>query len=126
MKQIQNGLTETKYTKVYHEEDFKFNAPHHFDVTTMKDRLDGKEGKLEVAITRIDFQEGPIKEVGVNGVTNEDLLAMVLTRLEHFQESDFRCRENAIAITKIEESLLWLKKRTLDRETRNVEGTHIK
>jgi hypothetical protein len=126
MKQIKNGLTETKYTKVYHGENYKFNAPHRFDVTTMKERLDGKEGELEVAIESIHFQEGPIIENGVNGVTNEDLLAMVLTRLEHFQNSDFRCRENALAITKIEEALLWLKKRTLDREIRGVEGTHTK
>jgi len=125
MKKIQNGLTETKYTKVYHEVDFKFNAPHHFDVTAMKDRLDGN-GQLEVAIARVDFQEGAIKEYGVNGVTNEDLLAMVLSRLEHFQQSEFKCRENALAITKIEEALLWLKKRTMDRESRGVEGTHVK
>ncbi len=89
MKNVQNGLTETKYTEVYHEEDFKFNAPHHFKVVSSEDDLIG-----EKVLGQVDFQEGAIKEHGVNGVTNEDLIAMVVTRLEHFQNSDFRCREN--------------------------------
>lgn len=37
-----------------------------------------------------------------------------------------RCRENSMAITKLEEALLWLRKRTMGREQRGVEGTHIK
>ena len=78
---------------------------------------------LEV-VGKVNFQEGPIKENGINGVCNEDLILMVLTRLESFQSSDYRCRENACAITKLEESLMWLRKRTQDRETRGVEGTH--
>lgn len=75
-------------------------------------------------IAEIHFQEGPIKECGVNGVCNEDLLVMVIRRLQGFQESEFKCRENAMAITKIEEALLWLRKRTMGREARGVEGTH--
>ena len=55
---------------------------------------------------------------------NEDLLVMVIRRLQEFQESEFKCRENAMAITKIEEALLWLRKRTIARENRGVEGTH--
>ena len=65
------------------------------------------------------------KECGVNGVCNEDLINMVIDRLEHFQNSEFRCRENALAITALEEALLWLRKRTMGREQRGVEGTHI-
>lgn len=125
MKKLEHDLLTEKYTKVYHEKDFKYNAPHVFHVTTMVDRLDGK-GKIEGAIQEIKFQEGPIKEVGVNGVMNEDLIAMVICRLEHFQKSEYACRENAIAITKLEEALLWLRKRTMGREKRGVEGTHVK
>ena len=72
----------------------------------------------------IHFQEGPIKENGVNGVNNEDLIAMVICRLDHFQESEFACYENDLAIMKLEEALLWLRKRTMGREKRQVEGTH--
>ena len=124
--EVKHDLLTNKYTRVHHESDPKFNAPHHFVVTTEKDRLDGKPGTDTVAIAQVDFQEGPIKENGVNGVANEDLLVMVLTRLESFQNSEYRCRENAVAITKIEEALLWLRKRTMGRENRGVEGTSEK
>lgn len=126
MKKLEHDLLTEKYTTVLHEEEFQHHAPHTFDVATMKDRLDGKEGKLSVAIQRIHFQEGPIKEAGVNGVMNEDLIAMVICRLEHFNQSEFRCRENSMAITKLEEALLWLRKRTMGREQRGIEGTYEK
>lgn len=74
----------------------------------------------------VSFQNGPINEVGVNGVQNEELLAIVIDRLRGFQSGQFSCRENAIALTKIEEALMWLKKRTADRVARGVEGTHAK
>lgn len=72
----------------------------------------------------IEFQNGPIQEVGVNGITHEVLLAIILDRLRAFQTSEYKCRENAIAITKLEEALMWLHKRTQGREARGVEGTH--
>jgi len=109
-----DGLITSKYTVVWHEDDFKFNAPHHFEI------VDAKTGK---DLVKIDMQEGPIKECGVNGCVNEDLITIVLKRLDCFQKSDYKCRENAIAITKLEEALMWLQKRTLDREARGVEGT---
>ena len=43
--------------------------------------------------------------------------------MECFQRSEYACRENAIAITKLEEALLWLRKRTEARVERGVEGT---
>lgn len=119
--EIKNDLLSNKYTRVFCEakEDQKFNAPHHFEVVSVIESGTGAE-----TLAFIDFQCGPIKENGINGCMNEDLLVMVLERLNAFQESDFKCRENAIAITKIEEALLWLRKRTIGRENRGVEGTH--
>ena len=35
----------------------------------------------------------------------------------------FPCRENAMAITKLDEALMWLEARTKNRITRGVEGT---
>ncbi|RCW44230.1 hypothetical protein [Paenibacillus prosopidis] len=113
MVKLTSGLLTEKYTTVHHEKDYKFNAPHTFEVRS-------EDGVL----AKIHFQEGPIKEAGINGVNNEDLINMVIRRLEGFQNSEFRCRENAVAITKLEESLMWLRKRTMDREARGVEGTH--
>jgi hypothetical protein len=74
--------------------------------------------------TQISFQNGPINEAGVNGLTQEVLLAIVADRLRSFQAGQFACRENALALTKIEEAQLWLHKRTLARMSRGVEGTH--
>jgi len=68
------------------------------------------------------FQNGPINEVGVNGVTQEALLAIVIDRLRSFQAGPFSSRENALALTKCEEALHWLQQRTLDRMRRGVEG----
>lgn len=72
------------------------------------------------------FQNGPIKEFGVNGITQEALLAIVIDRLRSFQAGPFSCRENAIALTHIEEALMWLQRRTVARIKRGVEGTHQK
>ncbi len=70
----------------------------------------------------IRFQNGPIKEAGINGATNEVLLAIVVDRLQSFQKGGFSCRENAIALTKIEEALHWMQHRTEARIARGVEG----
>lgn len=72
----------------------------------------------------IDFQRGTIPEAGVNGLTNEALLAIVSHRLEFFQKGAFACRENALALTKIQEAGHWLEHRTKARQARGVEGTH--
>lgn len=72
----------------------------------------------------ISFQNGPIAENGVNGLTQEVLLAIVADRLRAFQSGKFACRENALALTKIEEAMQWLHARTRGRMVRGVEGTH--
>lgn len=72
------------------------------------------------------FQNGPINEVGVNGITQEALLAIVADRLRSFQAGPYACRENALALTKIEEAQHWLLSRTRSRMSRGVEGTHAK
>jgi hypothetical protein len=74
--------------------------------------------------TTILFQNGPINESGVNGITQEVLLAIVIDRLQAFQRGPFACRENALALTKLEEAQHWLFSRTLARMQRGVEGTH--
>ena len=72
------------------------------------------------------FQNGPISEggVGVNGVTHEALLAIVVDRLRSFQKGPYACKANACALTHIEEAMHWLQQRTLERMRRGVEGTH--
>lgn len=57
-----------------------------------------------------------------DGTTNEEVLAVLINRLNYFQNK-LPCRENAIVITKLEESLMWLNKRTEERKARGVEGS---
>lgn len=77
-----------------------------------------------VGITPIYFQNGPIKETGVNGITQEILIAICIDRLQCFQAGAYACRENAIALTKLQEAQMWLQSRTRERMAREVEGTH--
>ena len=77
-------------------------------------------------VHKLTFQNRPIQEVGVNGISNEALLAVVEDRLLGFQSGDFACRENALALTKLQEAMYWLHHRTKERIQRGVEGTHQK
>lgn len=61
----------------------------------------------------------------VNGTTNEEVLSMLIDRMSNLQ-AKMPCRENAIVLTKLEECLMWLEKRTAGRIARGVEGTHLK
>lgn len=60
-----------------------------------------------------------------DGTTNEEVLAMLINRTQTLN-SKFPCRENALAITKMEEALMWFNKRTAGRKERGVEGKHLK
>ena len=79
-----------------------------------------------VVVGNVNFQNGPVKEFGVNGCHQEDLIAIVIDRLQSFQAGEFSCRENALAITKLEEAMHWLNHRTNARIKRGVEGTNNK
>lgn len=74
----------------------------------------------------IKFQNGPLTETGPNGISQEALLAIVEDRLIGFQSGEYACRENAIALIKVQEAMQWLQKRTRDRMARGVEGTSQK
>ena len=65
-------------------------------------------------------------EEGVNGVSNEALLAIVEHRLQGFQSGDYACRENALALTQVQQAMHWLHHRTRERVARGVEGTSAK
>jgi len=114
MRKIEIGTE--KYTKVFATDEKEFNANHFYTVESVSEPAS--------ILAQVKFQKGPIKENGVNGCCNEDLIAMVIDRLNSFQESPYKCLENAIAITKLEEALHWLEHRTRGREKRGVEGTH--
>jgi len=79
----------------------------------------------------INWQDGPLgrgeDRKQPNGAFVEGVLYAALDRLNFYQNASdgkFRCRQNALAITKIEEAIHWLNDRTREREEREVEGTH--
>ena len=123
-----NGLNEALKIEVL-DEPGQGNACHEYliaSVETFNESDVEKACRLSRCNTRIRFQNGPIQEKGVNGISNEALLAVVEDRLIGFQSGQFACRENAVALTKLQECAMWLSKRTRDRVARGVEGTSIK
>lgn len=80
------------------------------------------DARDESTVHMIDFQKGPVCEAGLNGVTMEALLAIVAHRLQGFQKGEMACRENALALTKIEEALHWLQTRTRRRLAAGEQG----
>ena len=83
------------------------------------------DGLARIAV--IEFQKGARKDpTARHGVLDCDLLEIVRDRLKCFQEGEFKTRENACALTHIEEALMWMNKRVEDRAERNVLGTYNK
>lgn len=69
------------------------------------------------------LQNGPVKEWGVNGCQVDTIIHAAKAILDGLNKY-FPCRENALAITKLEEALHWLTARKINREARGVEGTN--
>jgi hypothetical protein len=84
--------------------------PHHFVYV-----------RHDVNSLSFTIQNGPIKEKGVNGCQVDTVIEAAKVILEGLNKK-FPCRENAVAITKLDEALMWLAKRTADRAKRGVEG----
>jgi len=115
-----------KYTKVICLDEPGNGGACHSYAVVGADVVEIEQGKEYKSFAVVAFQDGPIKESGVNGCHQEDLLSVVIDRLQCFQKGEYACRENAIALTKIEEAMMWLRKRTQDRIDRGVEGTRGK
>jgi len=78
-----------------------------------------------VPVIDITWQTGGTATTPRNGAFIEDVLAMVYARLASYND-EFPCRENAIALTKIEEAVLWLAQRKAERDHRGVYGKEEK
>lgn len=104
-------------------------ANHQYSITSV-DVLDNDNKYFNneyLFETIIQFQNGARKEENsIHGVLDTDLLEIVRDRLKGFQQGEFATRENACALTHIEEALMWMNKRVEDRIERNVLGTNQK
>lgn len=74
----------------------------------------------------LHFQDGPIKKFGVNGTTNEEVIELLIDRINSLNtmlDGMYACPENAMAILYLQSAKGILEKRTAQRVARNVEGT---
>lgn len=76
----------------------------------------------------VNWQDGPLgtgeNRKEPNGAFVEELIQIAVDRINFYNDSKFRCRENSLAVTKLEEALHWLNARTSRRTEQNIEGTH--
>lgn len=100
-------------------------ANHVYEVRPVSDNPE-EIGEHDIYAT-IEFQKGPrAVENNIHGVLDTDLLEIVRDRLKSFQAGEFSCRENACALTHIEEALMWMNRRVEERAERGVLGTNNK
>lgn len=103
---------------VYRDGEAGPGGAYHDYIVAFGDGLPERDG------VRIQFQCGPRADpTARKGVLTGDLLEIVRDQLKAFQAGPFACRENACALTHIEEALMWLNRRAEDRAERNVLGT---
>lgn len=86
--------------------------------------ISGYTGKSGADSVLVEFQNGPIAEAGVNGVTHEALLSILIDRLQGFQKGPYANDNNATALSHLEDAQTALQARTKERMARGVEGTH--
>jgi len=97
--------------------DDTFALGHYYEV-----RWVNKNGEKEKRW--VFFQDGPIPEEGVTGLTTEALLVIAIHRTSTLN-SKFPCEENELAILHMKKALDWFNTRTEKRKARGVEG-HLK
>ena len=76
-------------------------------------------------LATVDFQNGPISKNGVNGLTNEALLTILIHRTMALNEQ-FPCTENVKAAAHMKYALDYFNLRTSDRKIRGVADTMVK
>jgi hypothetical protein len=92
--------------------------------TTMKVQPGGSHAESAMVVS-IHWQDGVVGDDGQNGAFVEDVIEAARQRIQFFNSHpQFRCRENSLAITKLEEALQWLDWRTRNRLTQGVENSY--
>ena len=128
MKELNTIQKREKLNRVFAADEIGPGGANH-EYVIYKDTLidkDTLEHEMKVLLT-IQFQNGARKEENsIDGIIDTDLLEIVRDRLQCFQKGPYSSRENACALTHIEEALMWLNRRVEDRIERNVLGTNNK
>ena len=100
---------------------------------TYDDDKNPSGGSIHSVGMDITWRNGPLGDGGpadTNGAFVEDVILAAIERLKFFQLKEdgtpgkFSCRENAYALTHLEEALMWIQRRHENRTQRGVQGTH--
>lgn len=124
MKELSTIQKREKLNQVFATDEIGPGGAHHEYHIVLND---GSEKDVANDVVVIQLQKGPRKEEdSIHGVIDTDLLEIVRDRLKSFQSGPFSSRENACALTHIEEALMWMNRRVEDRIERNVLGRNEK
>lgn len=127
MRKLETIQKREKLNEVFAVDEIGPGGANHKYTIGMISDTPGIGKTISPSDTIIQFQNGPRNEEGsIHGIGNEDLLEIVRDRLKSFQSGPFSSRENACALTHIEEALMWLNRRVEDRIERNVLGKNEK
>lgn len=120
---IASGDTGGKVIEAY-AIDPRSNAPKRFVISGFDAQSnDAAEAGDNLNACVILLQSGPISEVGVNGVTAEDLLKVVEETYVCFQEGQFACEENEEVLQHVRAAQAAIAKRFQRRASEGTEGT---
>ena len=126
MEKLSTIQKHNNLNSIYHVGNVGPGGAHH-DYIIRSGNTPGEGDAPELEIATIQFQKGPRSDPKArHGVLDGDLLEIVRDRLKAFQQGEFATRENACALTHVEEALMWMNKRAEDRAERNVLGTYEK
>ena len=85
---LENNIYDGEHTKIFCDRPKeKGDIPNYFQV---------RNAKTDDIVSEIYFQEGSVKDVGLNGISNEDVLYMVMERLKLSQKSSNNINESII------------------------------
>lgn len=104
--------------KLIHSDDI--NTVIRVGVNAYRVFRNDKEGK-ELAVIR--FQDGNPKTNGINGLSMEANLAVMISRLETLNQGQFKSINNDLALGGMKAALAALEDRIYERKQRNVHNT---
>lgn len=95
-----------------------------YEIPTFKVTDEGIEDGLGMIINFCKGDKLDVTKFRQEGVFSETLIKVVKTYLETVNVGEMSTRETSMAITKLDEALMWIDKRSNDRKRRDVQGTY--
>jgi len=106
------------------------DSPSHSYILPTYNVEEGK-GIVESGALQINFVRGSKTEneniiPKQKGIITEHLIEVMIKHLQSVNVGDLRTRDTSIAITHLEDALLRLNKRSIERKNNNTQGTYKK